>query len=109
MFEVANLPGLEQMEASEERFQQVGLLGINDIAMAMQYQHTVRLPLPGVPIVAFDGLKDMTLDPTDMAHWGRYTTGPFKQIAVMGSHNLVSTHYHEARLSPQAFSTSVDM
>ena len=66
VFEKGNFAGLEEMKANERLFDRVAPMGVNDIMMAVQYRHVPRPPLR-VPIVAFDGLLDATIDPCNMA------------------------------------------
>lgn len=71
-------------------------MGVNDIIMAVQYQHREMAPL-NVPIIAFDGVLDGTIDRGNMDHWDQYTIADFKLIPVVGDHYFVSVHFRQVR------------
>ncbi|KAK9803914.1 hypothetical protein WJX72_004698 [[Myrmecia] bisecta] len=94
VFEKGNFAGLDQMKANDRLWQKVAPMGVNDIMMAVQYRFTPQPPL-NIRMVSFDGLLDYTIDPGNMAKWGDYTTGPFRNVPIKGDHYFVSTHYCE--------------
>ena len=94
VFEKGNFAGLEEMKRSERLFNRVAPMGVNDIMMAVQYRHMQRPPLP-LPITAFDGLADATIERGNMEQWERYTSGAFRNVPVQGDHYFVSTLFRE--------------
>ena len=92
MFEKGNFAGLEEMKRNERLFARVAPMGVNDIMMAVQYRHVPAEPL-GVPIIAFDGLLDRTIDAGNLAQWEGYTRAGFRNVPVQGDHYFVSSHY----------------
>ena len=82
------------MKKNDRLFNKVAPMGVNDIMMAVQYQHVPQPPLH-LPITSFDGIKDATIDRENMQQWAAYTTGPFRNVYVEGDHYFVSTHYRE--------------
>ena len=80
------------MKKNERLFNRVAPMGVNDIMMAVQYQHAQSAPLD-LPLVAFDGLSDYTIDRGNMEKWEEYTQGSFKLVPVQGDHYFVSSHY----------------
>jgi surfactin synthase thioesterase subunit len=96
VFEKGNFAGLDELKKNDRLFKKVAPMGVNDIMMAVQYQHTT-LPALNVPITSFDGLLDKTIDRGNMELWVNYTKGPFKNVSVEGDHYFVSSHYREVR------------
>ena len=96
MFEKGNFAGLEEMKRSERLFNKVAPMGVNDIMMAVQYRHRERPPL-ALPIVAFDGTLDATIDRGNMEQWAQYTSGPFRNVPIEGDHYFVASRFREAR------------
>ena len=72
-------------------------MGVNDILMAVQYKHIPSDPL-AMPIVAFDGLLDATIDAGNLDLWGQYTSSSFTNIPVEGDHYFVSTQFRQVSL-----------
>ena len=96
VFEKGNFAGLEEMKRNERLFNRVAPMGVNDIMMAVQYRHDASAAPLGVPITAFDGLLDYTIERGNLAAWGGYTSAAFKNVPVEGDHYFVSTHYRLA-------------
>ena len=94
VFEKGNFAGLEEMKRSERLFNKVAPMGVNDIMMAVQYRHVQRPPL-ALPITAFDGLADATIERGNMEQWAQYTSGPFCCVPIQGDHYFVSSHFRE--------------
>ena len=94
VFEKGNFAGLEEMKRNERLFNRVAPMGVNDIIMAVQYKHVAAEPLR-VPIVAFDGLDDYTIDRGNMDFWEGYTCAAFKLVPLQGDHYFVSSHYRK--------------
>ena len=94
VFEKGNFAGLEEMKRNERLFNKVAPMGVNDIMMAVQYRHMQRPPL-GLPITAFDGVLDATIERGNMEQWAQYTSGSFRNVPVEGDHYFVSTKYRE--------------
>ena len=94
MFEKGNFAGLEDMKRSERLFNRVAPMGVNDIMMAVQYAHAPRPPL-ALPITAFDGLADATIERGNMEQWAQYTSGAFRNVPIQGDHYFVSTLFRE--------------
>jgi hypothetical protein len=69
-------------------------MGVNDIMMAVQYEYTEQQPLT-IPIISFDGTKDLTISRGYMSQWKNYTKGRYRNVPVHGDHYFVSTHYKE--------------
>ena len=66
--------------------------------MRLACRHVDRRPL-NIPIVAFDGRTDHTIERGNMVEWQRYTTGPFQNVPIDGDHYFVSTQYRQASRS----------
>ena len=94
VFEKGNFAGLEEMKSNERLFNRVAPMGVNDIMMAVQYKHVPAQPL-NVPIVAFDGLDDYTIDRGNMDFWEGYTAAGFKLMPIQGDHYFVSSQYRK--------------
>lgn len=62
IFEAGNFAGVEEMRTNERLLRRVAPMGINDIAMACQYQYSTAFEMD-VPVTSFDGLADTTIDP----------------------------------------------
>ncbi len=62
-----------------------------DYAMMEGYAFRDRGPLP-LPITAFRGLSDATVDRAEVAAWGRLTTGPFALRQLPGGHFFHRDH-----------------
>ena len=77
-------------------------MGVNDIMMAVQYRYIPAAPL-NVPIIAFDGLNDYTIDRGNIDGWAAYTAANFKLVPVQGDHYFVSTHYRLVSLKAVPF------
>lgn len=73
----------------------VAPMGVNDILMAIQYKHIPDRRL-NIPIIAFDGLSDATIDAGNLSLWKQYTTSMFVNVPVDGDHYFVSTHFRQA-------------
>lgn len=84
------------MKKSDRLFKKVAPMGVNDIMMAVQYQHVPRPPFE-LPIIIFDGLNDATIERGNMDEWVEYTSGSFINISIEGDHYFVSTKYKEVR------------
>lgn len=102
VFEKGNFAGLEEMKKNERLFNRVAPMGVNDIMMAVQYKHEPAEPLQ-VPIVAFDGLDDYTIDRGNMDFWEGYTAAGFKMVPIQGDHYFVSSHYRKVSLPYPSF------
>lgn len=100
VFERGNFAGLEDMKHSPRLFDRVAPLGVNDIIMAVSYQHSPQAPLP-LPITCFEGALDQTVDPGNMPQWSQYTTGTFRIFPVQGDHYFVSKMYRQVRCLPR--------
>ena len=98
VFEKGNFAGLNEMKSNDRLFQKIAPIGVNDIMMAVQYQHVPRDPL-APPIISFDGLQDATIERGNMDQWASYTTGTFRNIPIDGDHYFVSTLYREVELN----------
>ena len=61
MFERGHFAGVEEMRTNERLFERVAPMGVNDIAMACQYEFEGAAKLD-VPVTSFDGLADNTID-----------------------------------------------
>eukprot|EP00884_Botryococcus_braunii_P010404 jgi/Botrbrau1/19365/Bobra.0471s0002.1 len=94
VFEKGNFAGLDEMKRNDRLFNRVAPMGVNDIIMAVQYQHREMAPL-NVPIIAFDGVLDGTIDRGNMDHWDQYTASDFKLIPVVGDHYFVSVQFRQ--------------
>ena len=94
VFEKGHFAGLEDMKRNERLFNKVAPMGVNDIMMAVQYRHTPQPPLD-IPVTSFEGLLDETIEPANVLQWGNYTTGPYRNVPIMGDHYFVSTKYRE--------------
>jgi surfactin synthase thioesterase subunit len=57
-----------------------------------------RRPL-AIPIVAFDGRLDNTIDRGNMRQWHHYTTAQSRIVAVKGDHYFVSKQYKEVSVN----------
>ena len=96
MFEKGNFAGVEEMSRNERLFNRVAPMGVNDILMAVQYKNRALAPL-SIPIIAFDGLHDATIDAGNLDLWAQYTSAAFSNIAIEGDHYFVSTHFRQVR------------
>ena len=92
VFEKGNFAGVEAMKANPRLYDRVAPMGVNDIIMAVRYQHRPQEPLR-VPITAFDGLLDATIRRGNMAAWQRYTSLEWRLVPVRGDDYFVSSHY----------------
>jgi surfactin synthase thioesterase subunit len=106
VFEKGNFAGLEEMKKNERLFNKVAPMGVNDIMMAVQYRHQQRPPL-ALPITAFDGVLDATIDRGNMEQWAQYTSGSFKNVTVQGDHYFVSTKHREVSPAPSSDAAQV--
>ncbi|KDD71443.1 hypothetical protein H632_c5012p0 [Helicosporidium sp. ATCC 50920] len=88
-FEAGNFAGVEEMKANDRLFERVAPLGVNDILMAVQYDHRPRPPLP-VPLLALQGAQDATMEPHIMREWAGYTSAVFRYESVPGDHYFVA-------------------
>jgi surfactin synthase thioesterase subunit len=100
VFEKGNFAGLDEMKRNDRLFNRVAPMGVNDIIMAVQYQYREMDPLKDVPIIAFDGVLDGTIDRGNMDHWEEYTACEFKLIPVVGDHYFVSVLYRQVMPLP---------
>lgn len=94
MFEKGNFAGLEEMKRNPRLFARVAPMGVNDIIMAVSYKHTPRAPL-SIPVTAFDGLLDYTIERGNMEHWRDYTSRDFGIVPVQGDHYFVASRYRQ--------------
>ena len=85
------------MKTNERLFNRVAPMGVNDILMAVQYKHQPTEPL-SVPIIAFDGVLDATIDAGNLSLWQQYTRASFVNIPIQGDHYFVSTHFRQVSL-----------
>ena len=108
VFEKGNFAGLEEMKRNERLFARVAPMGVNDIMMAVQYRHVPAEPLD-VPIIAFDGLLDRTIDAGNLARWEGYTRAGFRNVPVQGDHYFVSSHYRLVSCSTSYSGTSIQL
>ena len=92
VFEKGNFAGLEAMKANPRLYDRVAPMGVNDIIMAVRYKHRQQPPL-AIPVTAFDGLLDATIQRGNMAAWESYTSTDWRLMPVRGDHYFVSTHY----------------
>ena len=92
VFEKGNFAGVGAMKANPRLYDRVAPMGVNDIIMAVRYQHRPQEPLR-VPITAFDGLLDPTIRRGNMAAWQRYTSLEWRLVPVRGDHYFASSHY----------------
>lgn len=83
------------MKRNERLFNRVAPLGVNDIMMAVQYNHAPTAPRArlDLPVMAFDGLDDYTIDRGNIEQWASYTSAAFKLVPVQGDHYFVSSHF----------------
>ena len=82
------------MKRNDRLFNKIAPLGVNDIMMAVQYQH-VPLPPLNLPIVSFDGQDDATIERGNMQEWKQYTVGAFVNVPIDGDHYFVSTRHRK--------------
>ena len=94
VFEKGNFAGLEEMKRNDRLFNKIAPIGVNDIMMAVQYQH-VPLPPLDLPITSFDGQDDATIERGNMQEWKQYTAGAFMNIPIDGDHYFVSKRYRK--------------
>ena len=94
MFEKGNFAGLAEMKRNPRLFDRVAPMGVNDIIMAVSYQHAER-PALNIPVTALDGLLDDTIDRGNMEQWAGYTSQLFRNVAVDGDHYFVSSHFRQ--------------
>ena len=94
VFEKGNFAGLEEMKHNPRLFDRVAPMGVNDIIMAVSYQHRLRPPLQ-VQTTAFDGLLDHTIERGNMEQWGQYTTATFRKVLIEGDHYIVSSQHRQ--------------
>ena len=94
MFEKGNFAGLEDMKRNPRLFDRVAPMGVNDIMAAVSYRHTPRPPM-AMPVTAFNGQLDNTIERGNMEQWQQYTTGPFRNVPVAGDHYFVSSQYRQ--------------
>lgn len=80
------------MKRNDRLFKKIAPIGVNDIMMAVRYQHVPWPPLE-VPITSFDGLADATIERGNMQQWAQYTNRNFCNVPIDGDHYFVSTHY----------------
>lgn len=73
-------------------------MGVADIMLAVQYPFRERTPL-NVPITAFDGLLDYTIERGNMDKWAGYTANTFRSVPIQGDHYFVSSHFRQVRPS----------
>lgn len=64
------------------------------ITMSAVFRYTVREPLK-IPLIAFDGRRDGTIDRGNMRQWRRYTSGRFRIVPIDGDHYFVSKQYQQ--------------
>lgn len=67
------------------------------IALSVSFligRHDERPPL-SIPIIAFDGRRDNTIDRGNMRQWRRYTSSRFRMVSVDGDHYFVSKLYQQ--------------
>ncbi len=96
VFEKGNFAGLEEMKKNDRLFRRVAPMGVADIMLAVQYPFQERAPLD-IPIIAFDGLLDYTIQRGNMEKWAAYTSKPFRNVPIRGDHYFVSTHFRQVR------------
>ena len=99
VFEKGNFAGLDELKRNPRLFARVAPMGVNDIIMAVSYQHQPRPPLD-VPITAFDGLLDYTIERGNMDRWAAYTSRAFSIVPVHGDHYFVSSLYRQVGKHP---------
>ncbi|MEO2191081.1 MAG: beta-ketoacyl synthase N-terminal-like domain-containing protein [bacterium] len=93
-FEAGHFAGIEEMKQSDELFDQVAPMAVNDIIMACRYDYLAGINQPlSCPIVAFDGVQDNTIPTGYMKGWGRHTKREFTRILVDSNHYFVASHY----------------
>ena len=97
VFEKGNFAGLEEMKKNDRLFRQVAPMGVADIMLAVQYPFQER-PSLDIPIVAFDGLLDYTIQRGNMDKWGGYTSKAFRNVPIQGDHYFVSTHFRQVSI-----------
>ena len=82
------------MKKNDRLYEKVAPMGVNDIMMAVQYQHVARQPLD-VPLIMFDGINDATIERGNMQGWAEYTSAWVKDVPIEGDHYFVSTKFKE--------------
>ena len=82
------------MKKNDRLYNKVAPMGVNDIMIAVQYQHVARQPLD-VPLIIFDGINDATIERGNMQEWAEYTSSWFKDVPIEGDHYFVSTKFKE--------------
>lgn len=82
------------MKKNDRLYKKVAPMGVNDIMIAVQYQHVARQPLD-VPLIIFDGINDATIERGNMQGWAEYTSSWFKDVPIEGDHYFVSTIFKE--------------
>ena len=95
VFEKGNFAGLEEMKKNDRLFRRVAPMGVADIMLAVQYPFQERPPLD-IPITAFDGLLDYTIERGNMDKWSAYTARAFRNVPIRGDHYFVSSHFRQA-------------
>ena len=88
------LRALQEMKKNDRLYKKVAPMGVNDIMIAVQYQHVARQPLD-VPLIIFDGINDATIERGNMQGWAEYTSSWFKDVPIEGDHYFVSTKFKE--------------
>eukprot|EP00887_Chlorella_sp_A99_P003340 scaffold26.g3340.t1 len=91
-FVVVGFAGVDDMSRNDRLFQRVAPIAVADLIMAVQ--HEACAPL-SVPILAFDGVRDITIERGYMQQWPRYTRAGCRIVPVEGHHYFVSTHFRQ--------------
>jgi surfactin synthase thioesterase subunit len=93
-FEAGHFAGIEEMKRSDELFERVAPMAVNDIIMACKYEYNAEFNKPiSCPIIAFDGMQDNTIPRGYMKGWRRHTRKSFKRIPIDNNHYFVASNY----------------
>lgn len=92
-FEAGHFAGIEEMKQSQDLYDLVAPMAVNDIMMAVQYEYLAEnMPL-SCPILAFDGARDNTIPKGYMKGWIRHTQSSFERIIIDSNHYFVASEY----------------
>jgi len=94
-FEAGHFAGIEEMKASEQLYNRVAPIAVNDIKMAVQYNFDSSQDWLPIPIIAFEGCRDNTIPKNYMKMWSKFTTSTFEKVEIDSDHYFAAKKFSE--------------